>query len=155
MGLVVGAPLIRQWRAKETNVSECRFPRRLEDPPACLHGDFGQDHPVALRVGAESLHPEFRWTVDPMDRAWDVPSRVFPAGCFKLVLPAPCGLPSDAEAALRPRVDAVMDAGWVDNRTRALGYEVTLYSSAWDRISFVRLLIEFRNDAGAASRCSA
>ena len=74
------------------------------------------------------------------------------AALFPFAAPcSPLGLASERghRAELEEQFGALRDLAWLSKETRAMSYEVSLYSPHYDRLTLVRLLAEFQPDAGA------
>jgi hypothetical protein len=207
-GMVIGAPVFKQWRAKVSSSLEgCVLSSKLKRAPTCFTpGEFEVDATLPiLEVGPSSLFstssssssfakhklPPLRQplllkeasTARHLSGDLALPSgasktsQKLPPIAYSVVLPVAaagqqqqaCDLDLDNEAVsaakeeeescplhtseeslalIRALSSSETMQGWIDNRTRALAFEVALYSPDWDRLTLVQLVAEFPPGAG-------
>ena len=159
--MVVGAPVLKQWRAKDNQQDSCQLSTKIMEPhPPCLLGKFETkdmwrpekvaNNSMVSRAYVNRIFPgDLEWPTDwqgydPESYALELP--INPAQCHSDDAQADACEDRDGSAHL----EILKDGNWTDFHTRAIGFSV-LYSPNWDRLTLVQLLTEFQADAGIRS----
>jgi hypothetical protein len=154
VGVVVGAPIIKQWRKLQSNCfgSDWKFrclsnifavddyPPREFDSTVFSHSLTGsQAGHTAIAIHAK-LREAFSYQQIEGDMTWKTASDNFPSGGYFLELPM-----DRTEQLISSSwiADSLAKTHWVDNFTSALAFEAAVYSPVFDRISTIRLIVEF------------
>jgi hypothetical protein len=160
--MVVGAPVLKQWRAKDNQQDSCQLSTKIMEPhPPCLLGKFETkdmwrpekvaNNSMVSRAYVNRIFPgDLEWPTDwqgydPESYALELP--INPAQCHSDDAQADACEDRDGSAHL----EILKDGNWTDFHTRAIGFEVSFYSPNWDRLTLVQLLTEFQADAGIRS----
>lgn len=159
VGFVVGAPVLKQWRAATDAGATAERPNcaafwKLLAPPRCDRGFDDaprRDAPLAQLPLASALAAAYEWRAWAGDVPWKVGDQEYPAGAYALELPlqsSSSAVEKESSGGAAALVRALAAYGWADGATRGLSLEVAFYSPARDRLSAVQLLVELPDGVG-------
>jgi hypothetical protein len=175
VGMVLGAPILKQWRVDTTYVADnnsksahsgqrrCAVSPKLVVQPPCAQGFAStslRDMPANL-PHKSVLAAAYTWRALPGDLPWKVgeDNDEYPAGAYSLELPlvnaaVQTGTPfqennvNDVELNAAELVRTLASHGWADSATRGISLEVAFYNPSRNRLSAVQLLAELRDGVG-------
>jgi hypothetical protein len=162
VGIVVGAPIIKQWRKSQSNCVGSNgkhwclsntftvddFSPRDFDLAVLLNDRICLEAGYSAIAIAAKVHRAFTFQQIEGDMIWNTASEEYPAGGYFIEVPIEVSNTNQRLISSSWIVETLPKAQWVDNFTSALAFEAAVYSPVHDRISTIRLIVEFPPGAG-------